>query len=379
MTVFTLSHSNLKLLGVQRMFLSCSIPKTRSLLYEVSKLKRRYLSSTRRGILEHGYLLVDYIETGEVQMLSDTWSDNFQNPQLRSNLFKNISRIILSLSQIPQPRIGSWTINDEGVLTLSNRPLIHQLQSLENEGIPTDVPRDLTYTTSDTYYRALLACHDARIRHQPNSILDEADGNAQMANLFTMQGLLSYFSSRELRHGPFIFTLTDIHGSNLFVDREWNIKYVIDLEWACCAPIEMLALPYWITNRAVDELKDEELATFSKAQEEFVAIFEQEEKSFLPIYGSPTYRSTIMKKGWQIGNFWYFHALKSPKGMFNLFREQIQPIFDEDAKTNMQGFDDIVSWYWVADARETVALKLGHKKTYDEQLRKLFEEKASGS
>lgn len=39
-----------------------------------------------------------------------------------------------------------------------------------------------------------------------------------MANLFTMRGLLPYFTTRDLRHGPFVFNLTDLHRSNIFVD-----------------------------------------------------------------------------------------------------------------------------------------------------------------
>jgi hypothetical protein len=201
-------------------------------------------------------MILEYIETGE--MLSETWT-NRQSQELRSNLFRDISRIMLSLSQIPLPCIGSWTIDNRGILALTNRPLIHQFHSLENENIPTNIPRNLTNTTTDAYYLDLLACHDSRIRNQPNSILDEMDGEAQMANLFTMRGLLPSFTDRRFCHGLFVFSLTDLHGSNVFVDSEWHIKSIIDSEWACSIPIQMLAPPYWITNRAVDELEHENL------------------------------------------------------------------------------------------------------------------------
>jgi hypothetical protein len=66
----------------------------------------------------------------------------------------------------------------------------------------------------------------------------------------------------------------------------------------------MLAPPYWITNRGVDELKGKELPTFEKAYKEFMDIFEEEEKLFPSMYGSPIYRTDIMRRGWKIGNFW---------------------------------------------------------------------------
>ena len=316
---------------------------------------------------------MDYIETTDAKLLSESWDELHHNPDLRTNLFKDLSHIMLNLSQLPLPRIGSWTINDRGVLMLSNRPLAHHFHSLENEGISTNIPRNLTYITADAYYTDLLACHDSRIRNQPNSIISEEDGLSQMANLFTMRGLLPYFTNRDLRHGPFIFNLTDLHASNIFVDDKWHIKYIIDLEWACSLPIEMLAPPYWITNRGVDQLRGEELQTFENAHQEFVDIFEQEEKSFPLVYngGSPIYRADIMRRGWKIGNFWYFHALNSPKGLFNLFVQHIQPIFEPRRDV---GFAQTVSPYWAPDARRVLAAKLDDKKNYELQLRQLFED-----
>ena len=128
-----------------------------------STLPCQYISYSRQNILEHGYLIMDYIEDAE--MLSETWVTFGQNQELRVNLFGDLSRIILSLSQLPLPRIGSWTIDERGILTLTNRPLVYQFQCLENEGIPTNITRTLTYSTADAYYLDLLACHDSRIRN----------------------------------------------------------------------------------------------------------------------------------------------------------------------------------------------------------------------
>jgi hypothetical protein len=129
---------------------------------------------------------MDYIEPTDARMLSESWDEHRQNQDLKLNLFRGLSRIMLSLSQLPLPRIGSWTIDERGVLSLKNRPLLLQFQSLENENIPTGIPRSLTYTATDTFYADLLACHDMRVQNQPNSIRDERDGLAQIANLFTM-------------------------------------------------------------------------------------------------------------------------------------------------------------------------------------------------
>lgn len=47
-----------------------------------------------------------------------------------------------------------------------------------------------------------------------------------------------------MRSRPFLLQLTDIYPSNIFVDRDWNFMTIIDLEWMCALPAEMLyALP----------------------------------------------------------------------------------------------------------------------------------------
>lgn len=54
----------------------------------------------------------------------------------------------------------------------------------------------------------------------------------KLARLAIMRALLPYFANRELRQGPFFYKLTDLHPSNIFVDDNWNVKGVVNLEWA---------------------------------------------------------------------------------------------------------------------------------------------------
>jgi hypothetical protein len=72
-------------------------------------------------------------------------------------------------------------------------------------------------------------------------------------------------------------------------------------------------------------------------------IFEEEEKSFASPYGHIAYRTGIISRGWETGNFWYFHALKSPKGLYNLFEQHIQPIFENTSKIGARSFAQTIS------------------------------------
>ncbi|EEP81436.1 predicted protein [Uncinocarpus reesii 1704] len=167
--------------------------------------------------------------------------------QRRNILFHDISRIMLSINRTALPRIGSLTLNDDGFIHLTNRPLTLRLQTMENEGIPT-IPRHSTYGSIEPYILDMLQCHDNRIRRQPNAIHSTNDGEQQLAALTMMRGLLPQFVSREHRDGQFVLTLTDLHPSNIFVDDDWHITSLIDLEWACSFPIEMQTAPYWLNR-----------------------------------------------------------------------------------------------------------------------------------
>lgn len=195
---------------------------------------------------------------------------------------------MLSLNRFPFQRIGSLTVDDYGVCSLANRPLTCTLQQLENAGIPTDIPRDQTYSAVDTYLSDILACHDSRVRHMRNSIHDTSDGEEQLSALTMMRALLRCFTDRDLRYGPFNLMLTDIHQSNIFVDNDWNIKAMIDLEWACARPVEMQHPPYWLTGCSLDDLGGDKLIAYSAMHAEFLAAFEKEER----LLGKPGIPST---------------------------------------------------------------------------------------
>lgn len=128
--------------------------------------------------LKVGYLLLEYIEEDEGVMLSESWEEDRQDKMRRANLFKDLSRIILSLGRKPLARIGSLTLDDAGVLTLTNRPLSLPLQELENGGIPINITRGDTYIAVEPYLIDLLAYFDNSLRYQPNSIINELDGRA---------------------------------------------------------------------------------------------------------------------------------------------------------------------------------------------------------
>ncbi len=313
-------------------------------------------------------------------MLAQSWEEKRHDKRRRTNLFRDLSRIMLSLGRTPLARIGSFTLDNEGVLSLTNRPLTMRLNFLENLGTPTNIARDDTYTAVEPYLLDLLSYHDNRLLHQPNSISDKADCRAQMAVITGMRAILPHFIERDLRHGPFLFSLTDMQPANIFVDEELHIKCVIDLEWACALPVEMQNPPHWLTNRDLDDLADEHLTPYDDVRREFMEAFENEEKrqedgNLHMEEKDCLLRTRTMRRVWETGGFFYFHALENTSGLFNLFLQHIWPKFPSST-TAMRSFDEAVSPFWGPRADAVTLMKLEDKEVYEAQLRALFKDKA---
>jgi Phosphotransferase enzyme family len=331
----------------------------------------RYVGRRRLDALETGYIIMSFVTDGK--MLSDSWERLRCDITRRSNLFRGLAQIILSLNQSPLPRIGSLTLDNQGILTLTNRPLTLRLQSLENEGIPTKIGRNVTYSAMDTYLFDLLGCHDNRIYYQPNSIHDIDDGQQQMAALTMMRAVLHHFARHEHRHGPFVFTLTDLHQSNIYVDDEWHITCLIDLEWACSLPIELQCPPYWLSGRAVDDIEHgEPLETFSQMIDEFLEAFATEEKKMV---GQTLYQTRIMRSCWESGAFWYFQAVNSPKGLYRIFNHHIQRLFCLE-HCRKRVFDQVLAPYWGVGAQEIIEKKIKDEQEYKDRLKEMFATKS---
>lgn len=328
------------------------------------------------GNLQSGYLLMEYVEGSTGQMLSNTWMEKNSDSRLRETLFRDLSRILLNVARIPLPRIGSFVIDKSGYLQLTNRPLSIEIQDLENERIPTGMLRNYTYSTTQSYAMDILHAHNNRLIHQPNAINNIGDYIYQVSALAGMQTVLPSFLSRELSRGPFAFTLTDLHQSNIFVDDDWHITSIVDLEWGCSRPVEMIRSPTWLTNKACDEIA-EETDEYDQVRNEFMDIMREEESrlcnmsSFTGQEPCNPSLSTIMKQSWESGMFWYSLALASPTGLFRIFYKQIQPRFTKYC-TSHDEFQQIMPWYWSPKYVQIATAKLADKEKYDVKLKEAF-------
>lgn len=272
--------------------------------------------------LDTPYLVIEYITPSRGTMLSETWEEGRSNPTLRANLFHGLSRIMLNLARIPLPRIESFSLDKNGCLSLSNRPLTLEIQQLENEKIPVDIRRDSTHTSVESFVHDTFSLHESRLRYQLNAVNSVEDGFYQTSALMVLRSVWPCFFRRDLFRGPFFLNLTDLNQSNIFVDKDWNIVCLIDLEWACSHPVDMIHPPYWLTNQAIDLISLDE---YSPLHTEFMDAFAEEEKEVDPEF----HLYPIMKEGLESGTFWCSLALTSPTALFKIFYDYIQPRFSK--------------------------------------------------
>ncbi|KAL2174969.1 uncharacterized protein P884DRAFT_207378 [Thermothelomyces heterothallicus CBS 202.75] len=329
-------------------------------------LSQYTLNATHHSV-PFAYLLLDHINPESGQMLSETWDKYRDDPARRQRLFRGMSKIMLSLARLPQMQIGSFQFNGDGTLMLRNRPLICSMILLENDGAPRTMQMSDTYKCTDAFVADMITFHDQRFLSQPNAVNSEIDCRGQMAVMTLLRVFSHRFIKREHRYGPFLLQLTDLHASNIFVDDDWNVTYLIDLEWLCALPREMLSVPYWLTGCSIDQIRDDSYVEFDKIRREFMHVFEEEERTMAAEQGLAITVSRVMQEMWDSKGIWFWHCLSSVNAMYLLLEDHLCP------GRLPVSVEKAVSQFWCEDPDAVVRTKLADKERYDELLRQAFE------
>jgi hypothetical protein len=138
----------------------------------------------------------------------------------------------------------------------------------------------------------------------------------------------------------------------------------------CSLPVDMLAVPYWLTGQAVDQIAGN-LNEFNKVRKEFMHIFEEEEQRIVTRENSIS-MSKVMHDMWESKGVWFYYSLTSVNAMYTLVEDHICPKFSSQLTTQAER---IMSQYWSEDSVNKVAKKLTDKKMYNQEVRRLFKER----
>lgn len=157
--------------------------------------------------LSAAYMILEYISPDMGQLLSSTWDKHQNDPSRRQKFFRGMARLMLSLANIPQSRIGSFQFHANGTITLTNRPLPCSVVILENEGAPRTIQRNETYTCTEPFVADMLTFHENSFLSNPNAAYDEGDCRGQMAGKALLRMLSHHSSSGNVATGPSISSL----------------------------------------------------------------------------------------------------------------------------------------------------------------------------
>ncbi|KAK3933748.1 hypothetical protein QBC46DRAFT_401354 [Diplogelasinospora grovesii] len=331
-------------------------------------LLSRYIRHPTTHRLITAYMLLEDVRSDTSQMLSKTWDKERGDPARRQRLFRGMARLMLSLARIPQPRIGSFRFHDDGTITLTNRPLNCSIMLLENDGTPRTIQRDDTYQCTEPFIADLFGFHDKRFLTHPNAIFDDRSCRGEMAAKVLLRALAHRYVRQDRRKGPFFLQLDDLHASNIFVDDDWNITCLIDLEWVCALPVEKLAVPYWLTGCAVDGILGERFAEFNQVREEFMGVFEEEERKVTAEHGLSL--AQIMRESWESGGVWFWYSITSTNAMYPLFTDHLCRRFSSFRLSPED--EELLSKFWSEDAARVVEGKVQEYHRYEVELKRLF-------
>jgi len=308
-------------------------------------------------------------------MLSETLREfRDTDPNRVANLSRGISRIMLSLAKKEQSRIGSLRFNDDTSVTLTTRPLLCTNSILESEGAPKIL--DKTYRTCGHFIDDMLKFREEAFSAQPNAVNDEEDRHLQMLHMTMLRLLKSQFVDCH-SEGPFVFQLTDLHSSNIFVDDDWNIVAIIDLEFLCALPPSMINVPYWLTVDNIDDIA-ENMDAYNVMHEKFLDVLRREEQ--IANSERNAQLSTSIQESWTSYSSWFYRSLTSVNGMAYCLEDHLYEKFNFSVSRDEENqWMRLMSSFWPSDSKLFVERKLREKADYNEAVARHFEARLSKS
>ncbi|KAL3603001.1 hypothetical protein FPOAC2_07318 [Fusarium poae] len=207
------------------------------------------------------FMIIDYIEheTTLSHVLNDTSLDPTDSHSLDPNisdeklefLYRQMASIVLQLSTLSFPKIGSLVESDEGHISVAGRPLMQNMNSiLDLTASPANLLPSPThvYNTSQDWYHAMANMHFIQLTFQQNnSVEDEDDAHDKYVarQLFRQLASERYLDCKSSQDQDTVFRLfsEDLRPSNVLIDKDLKVVGVIDWEFAYAAPAEFSSDP----------------------------------------------------------------------------------------------------------------------------------------
>jgi hypothetical protein len=127
----------------------------------------------------------------------------------------------------------------------------------------------------------------------------------------------------------------------------------------------MLAVPYWLTGRCIDELVGDHLSQFDQVRREFMDILEKEEGMMT---GGDKPLARIMREGWESGAVWFWRCLTSVDAIFHLVEDHVSPRYCSFSSK----VEEVLSEFWYQESAAVVMTKVADNEKYEKEIGSLF-------
>jgi aminoglycoside phosphotransferase (APT) family kinase protein len=355
--------------------------------------------------IPHAHNLCDILEDPTVENPHRQYlSPNIPKDRLE-RMYKQVASIILQLSKLEMPKIGSIQEHGDSFI-VGSRPLTQDMNELiVQAGVPPSIlpPQETTYSTSDDWYRALADLHVGHLTFQHNKAIESADDcrdkfvarhlfrqqvrqgklpaqttttNPTAAARGTPDNNKNPPKKRQQNNETFRLWIDDFRPHNILIDADLNIVGVIDWEWAYFAPASFAHDPPWwlLLGRpeywrgSVLDFRDEfagALDVFLEAlrTEEEVSLMrdegEEEEEGGEEAWSMDRHIEALsleeadsdvvrlsdrMRRSWDSGAFWANYAARRCYGFEPVFWEFLdERLFGENIEGGYEGRMQLLS------------------------------------
>lgn len=299
-------------------------------------------------------------------MVVHNWDDKLEDPICRKRLLTGMTKIILEMAKVPQPKIGSFRFNNDCTISLDSRAMFAATAILEGQGTPRTIAEGHTYTCTEPFVADLITFLDGNLTSDVSAADAETDCRSQMATRTFLRAVAHHFIKKEYRDGPFVMQLTDLNPGNFFVDDDWNITCLFDLEWVCALPPEALSAPYWVTGCSIDGLTGDALVKFDEVRQEFMEILREKEAEYTLTWPL----ASVMEEMWATSGVWFWHSLTSVDAAYWMISHHLSENFAVVMTTDV---DKTMSRLWSADADNAVETKVREFEEYAKDVQRLFD------
>jgi hypothetical protein len=272
------------------------------------------------------YIVMDFVE-------GDLLSNHLQAPLLdrmeaaildpRVDIYKlqsayrEMPRIILTLSKCRFSHIGSLVEDSNGGWSVGKRPLTHNMNELLTyANFP---PLDMLhgpFLTATEYFVSLAEIHIQHLRIQKNNAVNnELDCREKYVARCLFRSITRNFSTT-YNNGPFSLFCDDLRPSNVIVDPNLHVKGVIDWEFCYAAPVEFThCSPWWLLLAHPDDWiggLDDFLMQYMPRHSIFLDVLRECENEMAKNGGIIDHSlSDHMEQSMRNGDFWVCLAARS--------------------------------------------------------------------